>query len=160
VRVEVRIALPGRIVVEPADDQVARAMLLRAAGAGPDGDEPLRDDETERSLDGRAVGGLDRRALLGRAGHPKHGNRLPGCQGAVDPGPVTGAGAADQRLAGAWMDPRTQVAERGRIDRSTVAHDRLAAAPPHPAAVCEVVLVASIRPGLALAVLRVVRRHR
>ena len=109
-----------------------------------------------KCLDGGAMGGLDRSALLGRAGHPKHRHALPGGHRTVDTGPVPRARTADQRLTRAWVEPRTQLAERGGVDRRTVAHDRAAAAPPHPAAVREVVLVAPVRPGFALAVIGVV----
>lgn len=66
------ITFTGGVVIEPGDDQVARAVPLHPARASSDGDEALRLYEGECPLDRGAVCCLDRRALLGRTGHPKH----------------------------------------------------------------------------------------
>jgi hypothetical protein len=40
-RTGIRVTLTSCIVIEPADDQVARAMLVGTAGAGPDSEMSL-----------------------------------------------------------------------------------------------------------------------
>ncbi len=89
VRVNIRITLTSCIVVEPP--------MIRSRGrccsVPPAPVRTVMSPSAVTKLSARSTAarwaGLDRSALLGRAGHPQDGNRLPGGHSAVDARPVT-----------------------------------------------------------------------